>query len=240
MTKSEKIKQNMKLDERAESYEVLLNDIATLYEEKVGMGIRQRNEQLVVSYWEIGDRIVSGEKSAGITARYGKKLIPQLSADLTERFGSGFGETNIFEIRRFRLEYSRKDLHPLLTWAHYRALMSVRDATRREELEARAIAERLPFKKLKALARLTNGMSIAENRKDLLTPRKQFVQSRVTPENPVTLLTYGCDMYGRYLADVFYSGPHSAERLTVESGRFLNAEILEKGIAGFWDAMRWK
>ncbi len=172
MTKSEKTKQNMKLDEQTESYEALLNDIATLYEQKVGMGMRQRNEQLVVSYWEIGDRIVSGEKSAGITARYGKKLISQLSEDLTARFGSGFGETNIFEIRRFRLEYGRTELHPHLTWAHYRALMSVRDATRREELEARTIAERLPFKKLKALARLTNGMSIAENRKDLLTPRK--------------------------------------------------------------------
>jgi endonuclease YncB( thermonuclease family) len=56
----------------------------------------------------------------------------------------------------------------------------------------------------------------------------------------VLLLTYGCDMYGRYLADVFYSGPQSEERPTVESGRFLNIEILEKGIAGFWDAMRWE
>ena len=51
---------------------------------------------------------------------------------------------------------------------------------------------------------------------------------------------YGCDMYGRYLADVFYSGPQSTERPTVESGQFLNIEILEKGIAGFWDAMRWE
>ena len=67
----------------------------------------------------------------------------------------------------------------------------------------------------------------------------QFVKRRLKRGSLVLLFTYGCDMYGRYLADVFYSGPKSAEKPTAASGRFLNVEILEKGVAGFWDAMRW-
>jgi endonuclease YncB( thermonuclease family) len=339
-------------------YDALVNDIASLYEERIGRGVQQRNAQLVASYWDIGDMIVRGEKDVKPQGRYGKKLLEQLSVDLTERFGSGFCRTNMFNIRRFRLAYRRSALHPFLTWTHYLTLLKVTDVRRRKRLEETAIREQLSDKQFKLLVRSSNGVAMAKSEKMQLEPRKgrpfvyrvvkemhdsnqlflvdcgfqvkrkvqlkgvrgvaegdmlactktedagyrfsrtecgvgerycyhgtlldvvdgdtvvirvdlgfdtfvddrfrlrgvdapeiattggkrakQFVMRRVKPDSAVLLFTYGCDMYGRYLADVFYHSGNAQGYPTVTSGCFLNMELLEKGMAGYWDALRWK
>jgi len=69
---------------------------------------------------------------------------------------------------------------------------------------------------------------------------KRFVEKLMTPGRKVRLFTYGCDVYGRYLADVFY-GDNGADLTPGKPGViFLNEQIISTGHAGFMKANIWK
>jgi predicted nuclease of restriction endonuclease-like (RecB) superfamily len=54
-------------------------------------------------YWETGRRIVEFEQGGKHRAGYGEVLLERLSADLTDRFGRGFGTVNLSYMVRFYL-----------------------------------------------------------------------------------------------------------------------------------------
>jgi len=56
---------------------------------------------MTAAYWLIGRRIVEQEQRGRKRAGYGEELIQQLAKDLTDRFGRGFGKSNLFEMRAF-------------------------------------------------------------------------------------------------------------------------------------------
>ena len=56
---------------------------------------------MTATYWEIGRRIVEYEQKGKDRAEYGEGLIAQLSLDLTNRFGRGFGPVNLSQMRKF-------------------------------------------------------------------------------------------------------------------------------------------
>lgn len=66
---------------------------------------RSVNALMTASYWEIGRRIVEAEQKGRRRAGYGEQLMERLSADLTARFGRGFGVNNLESMRRFFLAY---------------------------------------------------------------------------------------------------------------------------------------
>ena len=70
--------------------------------------IRQINQTQVLAYWEIGREIVEFEQKGKARAEYGKELIVKLSEDMTEKFGRGFSERNLEQMRKFYLTYSQK------------------------------------------------------------------------------------------------------------------------------------
>ena len=53
------------------------------------------NTAMVMTYWNIGKRIVEQEQSGENRAEYGKRLIAALSNELTKEFGKGFSERNL-------------------------------------------------------------------------------------------------------------------------------------------------
>ena len=53
------------------------------------------NQAMVNAYWQIGKRIVEEEQQGKERADYGKQLLKQLSAALTEEFGKGFSVQNL-------------------------------------------------------------------------------------------------------------------------------------------------
>ena len=67
--------------------------------------VRQINQTQVMAYWEIGREIVEFEQEGKARAEYGKELIVKLSEDMTEKFGRGFSEINLRNMRRFYLEF---------------------------------------------------------------------------------------------------------------------------------------
>ena len=86
------------------------------------------NFAMVTAYWNIGKLIVEDEQNGNARAEYGKAVLEELSAKLTEEFGKGFGVRELRKIRQFYLEFSKWDtLRPELTWSHYRLLIRVQD-----------------------------------------------------------------------------------------------------------------
>ena len=85
------------------------------------------NTTMLFTYWNIGKMIVE-EQGGSSKAKYGNKLIAELSKQMTFDFGKGFDERNLRYMRQFYLFYPIWDsVRPELTWTHYRTLMRVEE-----------------------------------------------------------------------------------------------------------------
>ena len=56
---------------------------------------------MTATYWEVERRIVEYEQGGKKRAGYGKALLKQPSLDLNARFGRGFSERNLEQMRLF-------------------------------------------------------------------------------------------------------------------------------------------
>ena len=64
------------------------------------------NLTMVHTYFEIGKMIFDDEQLGKLRAEYGKTLIKDLSKQLTVKFGSGFSDRNLRNLRQFYLAYT--------------------------------------------------------------------------------------------------------------------------------------
>ncbi|HEV2695385.1 MAG TPA: PDDEXK nuclease domain-containing protein [Verrucomicrobiae bacterium] len=80
-------------------------NITALLEEARQQFARSVNAILTATYWEIGRRIVEFAQAGDSRAGYGEEVLDRLSADLTKRFGKGFGRSNIFQMKAFYLAF---------------------------------------------------------------------------------------------------------------------------------------
>ena len=110
--------------------------ITQVLERARGQAYHAVNSAMVHEYWEIGQRIVE-EQGGKERAAYGRALVKELSRRLTDDFGRGFNERNLWSMRKFYLAFSKVNaLRSELSWTHYRSLSRVADP------EARAWYER--------------------------------------------------------------------------------------------------
>ena len=86
-------------------YDAILTDLAGLLDAARRLTARSVNALMTATYWTIGRRIVDHEQHGEDRAAYGAVLLERLSADLTARFGRGFGRRNLFQMRAFFLGY---------------------------------------------------------------------------------------------------------------------------------------
>lgn len=93
------------------------------------------NTAMVMTYWNIGKRIVEQEQSGESRAEYGKRLIAALSNELTKEFGKGFSERNLRNFRKFYTLFPDDQIWqmclPNLTWSHFNCLLRVTDENAR-------------------------------------------------------------------------------------------------------------
>ena len=88
-------------NQKMAGYDTVLKDVAGLLESARRASARATNAVMTATYWEIGRRIVEHEQSGEARAEYGAALIKRLSVDLTSRFGRGFSERNLEQMRLF-------------------------------------------------------------------------------------------------------------------------------------------
>lgn len=87
------------------TYAGLHREIAEVVASTRAAAARSVNALMTATYWEIGRRIVLFEQGGDERAAYGEAVIRRLGADLSQRFGRGFGWRNIAQMRAFYLAW---------------------------------------------------------------------------------------------------------------------------------------
>lgn len=88
-----------------DAYTPIYADISKVIEDARRSVARSANSIMTAAYWLIGRRIVEHEQSGKERAAYGERLLIRLAADLTTRYGRGFGVDNLQRFRNFYLAY---------------------------------------------------------------------------------------------------------------------------------------
>jgi hypothetical protein len=113
----------------------LLGDLRLLIESarvRVAVGV---NAEIVMLYWNIGNRIrrdILGKERAA----YGKTIVATVSHQLTQVYGAGFGRANLFSMIRFAELYPEvkivQTLSGKLSWSHFVELIKIDDPLQRD------------------------------------------------------------------------------------------------------------
>ncbi len=86
-------------------YNDVLSGVVELLDAARRASARVVNSLMTATYWEIGRRIVEHEQAGRKRADYGQEVVRNLSADLTHRFGRGFGPAQVAAMRQFHLTF---------------------------------------------------------------------------------------------------------------------------------------
>jgi len=136
--------------------EKYINEIIELLKVAKMRVLTSINTAMVYTYYEIGKIIVNQEQKGKNRAEYGKTVLKQLSKELTRKFGKGYSITNLKEIRKFYLIFSKDEIgQPLvglfekmpktsdgrvfvLSWTHYMQLIRIKNSDERRFYEIEA------------------------------------------------------------------------------------------------------
>ena len=89
------------MDNNLIPYQPVISDIKNLITVGQNVAYNAANRAMIMTYWNIGKRIVEEEQSGAERAEYGKRLIPVLSAELTKEFGNSYSSRNLHYYRKF-------------------------------------------------------------------------------------------------------------------------------------------
>lgn len=140
---------------------ILIKQAVDLLEAARHQAVRNTNSLMVFTYFHLGRLIVEHEQGGNTKAAYGQETIKQLSKELCKKFGNGFSQRNLEQIRTFFLIYrNRQKKLPIpqtpsaksllkseaafqasfaevfpLSWSHYVALCRIKDTAERSFYE---------------------------------------------------------------------------------------------------------
>src|SRR3989344_4396350 len=116
----------MKKDVLNKDYQLFLRDIKDRIKEAQYSALKAVNKELISLYWNIGQKIVEKQNSAG----WGKSIVENLANDLQKEFIGikGFSSQNLWYMRQFYSEYrNNPKLQPMvgeISWAKNIAILS--------------------------------------------------------------------------------------------------------------------
>ncbi|PBJ13678.1 YhcG family protein [Flavobacterium sp. ACN6] len=123
----------------------LLDSIIGLIDQTRHFVAKTVNQELTLLYWKIGKNI-NDEILKNDRADYGKKLILNLSTELSNRYGSGFNKRNLHSFIKLNTIFQDLTIvHTVcaqLTWSHLRTLIYIENNIKREFYIQMSIHER--------------------------------------------------------------------------------------------------
>lgn len=137
---------------------ILVKDISALIDEARNHVAREYNSTQALLCWLIGKRIDEGILKSQ-KAEYGEGVIDAISADLSNRYGRGYGRINLFRMLKFfRIFQDQQIVSTLskqLSWSHFVLICAIDD-----ELKRNFYAEmcRVQRWSVRALQKELNGM----------------------------------------------------------------------------------
>jgi len=112
----------------------LLNDIRSLILYAHQRAAQSINSELVMLYWQIGRRI-RNDVLQKKRAAYGLEILSTLSRKLTEEFGNGFSQPNLFRMVRLAEVFPDQQivltLSAQLGWSHFVEIIPLKDELQR-------------------------------------------------------------------------------------------------------------
>jgi len=107
----------------------LINDVRNIVESGLRKAYQNANAITVLTYWQVGRRIVEEEQQGERRAEYGAQIINALSANLCRTYAKGYTARDLRAYRQFYLCFNDLEIWysrvPNLTWTHFRTLLSV-------------------------------------------------------------------------------------------------------------------
>ncbi|WP_294290779.1 PDDEXK nuclease domain-containing protein [uncultured Chryseobacterium sp.] len=167
--------------------EQLLKNISALLENARNKVVVAVNQTIVLTYFEVGRMIVKDEQHGESRAEYGKAVLKDLSLHLTKRFGKGFSQRNLEQMRQFYLSYSipqtlsaeSENINTIqqsslikfnLSWSHYLKLMRIKDPNERSFYEIESDKNNWSLRELQRQydSALYTRLSLSKNKEEIL------------------------------------------------------------------------
>ena len=113
----------------------LLNSIIGLIDQTRYIVAKTVNQELTLLYWNIG-KTINDDILKNDRADYGKKLILNLSDELSKRYGSGFNKRNLHSFIKLNIVFQDITIvHTVcaqLSWSHIRNVIYIENPLKRE------------------------------------------------------------------------------------------------------------
>lgn len=108
------------------------------------------NHELILAYWQIGKEIVEAEQKNSIDKQTSRQIILNLSKQLTKEIGKGFSRSNLFNMRKFYIEYPNVQmLSGHISWSHICEILAIEDKDKRSFYEKEISNSLWSYKELK-------------------------------------------------------------------------------------------
>lgn len=138
--------------------DIIKNSIDSIYKEITAIISKSKNKvasainsEMIILYWNIG-KIIKNEILKDERAEYGKTIIKSLSRELTNSYGKGYSQANLFNmVRVYDVINSYEILQTLsvkLSWSHLLKLITINDSLKREFYITMCINERWSIRTL--------------------------------------------------------------------------------------------
>lgn len=125
----------MKRENEVVEYQAALDDIKQIITSGQKYAYQAANRAIVLTYWQIGKRIVEQEQKGKERSEYGKALMDTLSAELTREYGKSYSKRNLQYFRKFYFAFPDEQIVNAcvhnLNWTHFRCLLRVTDENAR-------------------------------------------------------------------------------------------------------------
>ena len=158
------------------AYQQLIDRIGDTYQAAKNRVYSTTHTEMLNAYWEIGKHIIEYEQGGKFKAAYGKRLLENLSKDLSFRHGRGFSRSNLNYMRQLYHKYPIcETLSHKLCWSHYYELLKVEDDLARAFYEQQAIAENWTIRELRRQKKtgLFHRLAIGKDKEEILKLSRQ-------------------------------------------------------------------
>ena len=127
------------------SYQSVITEIKSIISSGQEAAYSASSKAMLLTYWNIGKRIVEQEMGGSERAEYGKGLISALAEDLTKEFGKNYSIRNLHYYIKFYQCFPDEQIVNAcvhnLNWTHIRSLLRVVDENARYWYMKEAIDE---------------------------------------------------------------------------------------------------
>ena len=121
-----------KLMIREENVDLIFSEIKSLVIDSRNRVYSVVNTEMLHLYWNIG-KIIMEIQEGNERAKYGDKVLENLSEKLTKEFGRGFSLRNLRTMRKFYCLFPiRQTLSAELSWSHYLELIKIDEDNKRQ------------------------------------------------------------------------------------------------------------